>query len=492
MFTQLLLLEWKSFCRSTSLKQDVAIKVLLTIVFLYMASSLYTVGASLYENIQRMTPGKTPMELVNKLFIVWLFAELLMRLMLQSLPIVQIKPLLILPIKRKTIIHFVLLKSIFSPLNLLWAFVFIPFGISVIKHGDYALGNVFSWWLAVLGFILTISFLNFWISKSLLANAKVLLLSLVGVLLLAILDYFQLFQITTLFAGVMNSVLQQPVLLLVPIVLLVGLYFINLKNLLRHLSIEMFTDMGTGKVSTALDWSWIKRLGTIAPFLMLDIRMIMRNKRAKNLLWTSLFFSLYGLLFLKPSQEINHMIPFISIFMTGVFMINFGQFIPAWDSAYYAMLMSQNLSVQRYLEAKATLMLFSIVIMSILTTPYVYFGWYILGLNLAGALYNAGVNVPLILYIGSFNKKRVDLDKSAMFNYQGTGAVQWVMALPILILPVFIWAITKALTNDVVALAVLAGFGLLGLLLKKYILVKIAALYKAKKFVMLTGFKEQN
>jgi len=104
------------------------------------------------------------------------------------------------------------------------------------------------------------------------------------------------------------------------------------------------------------------------------------------------------------------MLVFVGVFITGIFVINFGQFVPAWDSTYYSMLMTQNISMNHYLESKAILMYISVGILTVLSTPYLYFGWDILWINVSCAIYNLGVNVPLILAFGAMNKKRIDLD----------------------------------------------------------------------------------
>jgi hypothetical protein len=88
---------------------------------------------------------------------------------------------------------------------------------------------------------------------------------------------------------------------------------------------------------------------------------------------------------------------FVGILMTGVFMLNYGQFVPAWDSNYYGMMMSQNIPMKQYLNSKAVLMSVSVLILAVLSTPYLYFGWKILVINLACATYNLGVNIPFII-----------------------------------------------------------------------------------------------
>jgi len=100
---------------------------------------------------------------------------------------------------------------------------------------------------------------------------------------------------------------------------------------------------------------------------------------------------------------------FVGIFITGIFMINFGQFIPAWDAGYYPLIMTQNIPLKKYLTAKAGLITFSVVVLAILSTPYLYYGWKIFLINMICAVYNIGVNIPVLLYAGSFNRKKIDL-----------------------------------------------------------------------------------
>jgi hypothetical protein len=49
-------------------------------------------------------------------------------------------------------------------------------------------------------------------------------------------------------------------------------------------------------------------------------------------------------------------------------MLNYGQFVPAWDSNYYGMMMSQNIPMKQYLNSKAVLMSVSVLILAILST----------------------------------------------------------------------------------------------------------------------------
>ena len=68
----------------------------------------------------------------------------------------------------------------------------------------------------------------------------------------------------------------------------------------------------------------------------------------------SFLFLFYGLIFFTQEtyQEMPAMLMFAALFVTGGFTLNYGQFIPAWDSAHYKMLMSQSFKYRKFLESK--------------------------------------------------------------------------------------------------------------------------------------------
>jgi hypothetical protein len=183
---------------------------------------------------------------------------------------------------------------------------------------------------------------------------------------------------------------------------------------------------------------------------------------------------------------------FVGVFSTGTFLINFGQFIPAWDSGYYKLLMSQNIKYQQYLQSKFTLMALSVIILFVLGIPYVFFGWKILLAHFAAAIYNIGINAHVILYGGSFNRKKIDLNQKAAFNYQGTGAVQWLIGLPLLVLPMGLFALIYFLIGFELACLVLIILGILGIIFHQKLMTAITGKYLKSKYKMISAFNQND
>jgi hypothetical protein len=155
------------------------------------------------------------------------------------------------------------------------------------------------------------------------------------------------------------------------------------------------------------------------------------------------------------------------------------------------MMLSQNITFRKYLDSKVGLMSFSVVVLALLTTPYAYFGWNVLGANLACAVYNLGINIPVLMFAGSFNKKRIDLEKSPFMNYQGTGASQWIVSLPLFLIPALLFLGFSEIFNPETGVIAIAAIGFIGLLCRNFIMDTITKGYQTRKYDTLNGFKQQ-
>lgn len=491
MFKHFISLQWKAFVRSSSFGKSLGLKILMGFLALYFSLLFLMLGLGLYPLMKEFYPEEEPLLMVNQFLLSWFLLELVVRFMMQTLPVISIKPLLATPIPKRKVVDYVLVKSLFSFFNFLPLLVIIPFGIFTMYKSEISAGSVTGWMVAVFALDLCVNYANFLLKKKFADNLRSLLPYVIGAAAFVLLEYFGIFSISEAFASALDHLVIYPLLALVPIILLAGIYLWNR----RVLESRFYLDESLrGKVQEAntRDFGWTRKFGDIAPFLQLDLKLIWRNKRPRTLIFMSLILLGYGMIFYPQEtyQNMPAIFVFVGIFMTGIFMINFGQFIPSWDSSYYSMMMAQNIPLKKYLSSKAGLMTFSVVLLTILATPYLYFGWKILAINFCCAVYNIGVNVPVLLYAGSFNRKRIELEKSPFMNYQGTGAAQWLVALPLMIVPVLIfWAVNKFFGFEAGA-GTLLVLGLLGMVLRASIMNLVEQAYVKSKYAMINGFKQ--
>lgn len=492
MILHFLNLEWKQYFRSSYWQKGIGIKILLGFFALYFMVMFLSLGVSIFPILKKVYPDQDPFLIVNQFLFFWILGDLLIRFFLQKLPVMTIKPLLTLPIKRSKIVNYVLGKSVVSFFNLLPLFAFIPFSFVLLSKG-YNTVQIITWLSTLIIIVLIINFLNF-VIENLSAKSDFSFLPLIaGASALFALDYFKILSFSDLVSKGILAISTNPVFIVIPIVLLLLLYYINYKVLRSNLFLDSVVQNKVEEAK-ASEYTWTKRFGDVAPFMQLDLKLIMRNKRTKSTLWMLIIGLLYGLVFYPQPQyaDKEFFFIFIGVFSTGIFLMNFGQFIPAWDSGYYKMLMSQNFKYERYLKSKFMLMSMSVVLLFLLGIPYVYFGWKVLLAHFAAAIYNIGVNTHVIMFGGTFNRKKINLDQKAAFNYQGTGAVQWLMGFPLMLLPMGIFGLINWLVNFEIAVIGLIVLGVVGIAFHQKLMTLITKKYIANKYVMIHAFDQEN
>jgi len=487
MISHFLKLEWKQFVRSASFGKSIALKILMGFFALYFIVCFLAIGVLGYYILKKQLPDSDPLQIVNSFLLYAILADLIFRYLMQKLPVMKIKPLLNIPIKKSSLVNYVLGKSAFSAFNILALFFYIPFAIVLIIEGYHTTG-VLGWLFTMILMIQSVNFLNFLINKSNAAFA--LILGLLGSLIA--LHQFNVYNIASIGGQVFDVVYATPIYAIISLLILVVLYQLNYKKLRAQVYLDegILEEVAEAK---SVDLSWADRLGDVAPFIKNDIRLIWRNKRTKTVFLMSFLFLFYGLIFFtqKTYRDMPAMLMFASLFITGGFALNYGQFIPAWDSAHYKLLMSQSFSYRKFLESKWVLMVSMTALLYLLSFPYLYFGTEIFLMITAGAVFNIGFNSLFLLYAGSFNRKRIDLTKGGFGNTQGTSATQFLVVIPLMIFPMLLFWVFNKFVGYNSGFFVVAAIGVLGLILKNYFMNFIEKKYIRDKYAMINAFGKE-
>ena len=487
MISHFLKLEWKQFIRSASFGKSLGLKILMGFFALYFILSFLTIGIGGYFILKKIFPESDPLQIVNSYLLFAILGDLIFRYLMHKLPIMNIKPMLTLQIKKSTLVHYVLGKSSFSFFNILGLFFYIPFALVLIKEG-YNVAGVLGWLLTMILIIQSANFLNFIINKNNIAFAilSLILISLIG------LQKFDIVDVVGSGGSIFDIIYTNPIYSLFGVVVLILLYQLNYKQLHGQVYLDAAVSVKVEEVNTS-DLTWANKLGDVAPFIKNDIRLIWRNKRTKTVFLMSFLFLFYGLVFFTQEtyREMPAMLMFAALFVTGGFTLNYGQFIPAWDSAHYKMLMSQSFKYRKFLESKWVLMVAMTTILYVLSFPYLYFGTDIFLMITAGAVFNIGFNSLFLLYSGSFNRKKIDLTKSGFGNTQGTSATQFLIIVPLMLLPMLLFWIFNKFVGHNAGFIVVATLGIISLLLKNYALNFIEKKYIKDKYAMINAFGKE-
>lgn len=489
MVKQFINLEWKGFFRKASFKTNLALKILMIFGALSMILWMAGAGFLLYKGLVKF--DYEPLETVNKFMIYYVVGDLIIRYVGQKMPVVHIKPLLLLPFTKSKIVKFALGKTVLSFWNWMHAFFFIPFSFLLIADGYSPLG-VLVWHLGMFILIYVNNFINIFL------NDKLWLLLSVAVLFTALgfAQYYGYFDITAFtqpfFQGLYESL--WPVVL--PIALLVVVATIAYKYFLARL----YLDAGLAKKVTQAsggDLGWVDRFGKQSTFLKNDIRLIMRNKRSKTTVFMSLMFLFYGLLFFGDFAGGIYKGPFwrmfAAVFVSGGFLFSFGQFVPSWDSSYYPLMMTQNIAYKEYLKSKWLLVVIATAISAVLCIPYIYFGWEVLIAILVGAVFNMGINAHLVLLGGAYIKTPIDLQsaKKAFGDKSSFNLKTLLVSLPKMLGPMALYAIGHFTLGPWLGFVLVAIAGIIGFAFRDKVFDMIIKIYKKEKYKTLEAYKQK-
>ncbi len=327
MISKFLFLEWKSFTRSASFATNLALKIVIGFFAAYFILIFLGIGVGAFYILKKMKLD--PVVAVNQFLFYYVITDLIIRLMLQKIPVLNIRPLLIFPINKSTIVHFSLGKTILSFFNIIHAFFLIPFSVVLLIEG-YDPASVVFWFLAVYSLFYCNNFINILLSNK--DNLFAIFLGTTAVL--GGLHYYGIFDITAYVAPFFNALFNTYWAFLIPVVALVVLYYVTFQYFKKNLYLDAGLSSKHDEAKTE-ELTWLNQFGAIGTFLKNDIKLIKRNKRSKTTVGMSIMFLFYGLLFFTngiPMYNNPTMHIFAGIFVSGGFLITFGQFVPSWDS----------------------------------------------------------------------------------------------------------------------------------------------------------------
>lgn len=481
--------QWKAAMRSATASKSIGLKLIMGfvfgIIFLELLGGGYYLGHHLSEN------SEYPIAELLQYGFYFFLCVLMGRYMLQKLPTFMVKPYLILPIKKSRLVNFVLTKPLFNNLNIL------PLSFALALMGglhDHLTASTF-WTLFAIVVVgdLFVNYLGIYIKRIQIKHEFVFYLFLAMVAGVLLLNQFSIVNFSGLSSKILLAVLDNPLWLLTGLLAFFGAYWLNYSLLFKHFSLEDFGKGDANQRGSLEHITYLDRFGKIGAFMLLELKMCVRNKRTRTMLFMAPLFLLYGLIFYtNPSYvDMKGFLIFVGIFISGGFMMSFGLYFFAWESGHFDLMLTANNSYKDYIKAKYFLMLSTSTIIFLISTLYVYFGIEFLIINTVCFLFNIGVNSLLLLYFATNNQKHMDLSKGSAFNYQGVSGRHFVLMIPLLVLPIFIYWPFSAMGQANLGLALIGLIGIVGLLLREKLLDLITKRFMSRRYKMSEGFRNK-
>jgi hypothetical protein len=481
--------QWKAATRSAAASRSFGIKIFIGFIFFILFVELlaggFYLGSTLVEN------SENPIADLLRYGFYFFLAILMSRYMLQKLPTLMVRPYLNLPVKKSKLVNFMLTKPLFNGLNILPISFVLAITLGMHEHLDaYTFWMIFA--IVIVG-DLVVNYLSIYIKRVQIKYENVFYLFLVTVAGFLLLDQFKVINFQGISAVVFLQVIYKPIWLLVGLLLFGLSYYLNFQLLYKNFTLEDFGKGDSNQRSSLENLNYLDRFGKIGTFVLLELKMCIRNKRTRTMLYMAPLFLLYGMFFYTNPKylEMNGMLIFVGIFISGGFMMSFGLYFFAWESGHFDLMLTANNTYKDYIKAKYLLMLSISTFIFLLSSFYISFGIKILIINSACFLFNIGVNSLLLLYFATNNNKHMDLSKGSAFNYQGVGGRHFALMIPLLVLPIFIYMPLGIMDRANAGFALIGILGVLGLLFREKMLNIITRRFISKRYLMSEGFRNK-
>jgi hypothetical protein len=484
--------QWKQLRRSPFWQKSLAINITLGFFIGLILLELLGLGLLLRTILSEVFPGRDLIAIFNGTLLYYFAIDLVLRYLLQSLPVIAAQPYFHLPVRKSAVVNYMLVKSTLFLLNYLPLLIIIPWAVQSVAQ-EYSSVQALQWTFGIIFLIFTNNFIIVYVKRQIFSRPWIVAVFGFIVIGFILLDYLGIYSISGISEAVFLSFITLPWAFLAPLLLLALVYLLNFSYLRARMYVEEISLKKHRRVDTLAGISYLKSLGRVGELIAFELKLYWRNKRPKSLLYLFPVFLLYGFFFYPQDtyMELGGMLVFVGIFMTGGIAMSIGNYFLGWESSFFDAILANNINFGKYFRAKYMIMLGACVFSYVLTLPYAFYGIEILYINSMCFLMNIGVNTYVILLFCSNNRKRMDLSRGAAFNYQGVGASQFLVMLPLLLAPVVLYALLSIFLDRLTAVSLLGMLGVIGLLFHKTLMQQVVARFEKRKYRVAEGFREK-
>ncbi|MCL6257827.1 DUF5687 family protein [Aquiflexum sp. TKW24L] len=472
MVLELIRLELLKSIRSTSFAKSALVAIFLAFLALLLLSYVVMLGLFLKPIIEKGFESNDAYATLSGVMVYFFLFEFMYRYFVQKLPVIELERFLHLPIKKSNIIHFLLGRSFVSPLTLIPLLLFTPFAIQEVTP-RFGSGAAWSWLFCILFTSWSLHWLMLWFKQkfedSLIGIGAVFALLLIG----AGSTYYGWYNLGSLIKPVFDWSLTNFLPVAVLGLLFLVTYSLAYSYYYKNAYLEDLTEEENVRFVNQ-DLGIFSRFGLAGELANLEWKLIIRHKKSRTYLMLAGFFLLYGLIFYtnpmyKSETGFSHMFVFVGSFITGIFMLQYGQLFLSWNSANFDFFLQKRTGIEALIKGKYLLFALTSCLCLLASVPYAYFGWDILLIHIATFLFNMGVIMHLVIYLSLWKPKPMDLNKGAMFNYEGVGIAQFLMIIPMIGAPYVIYLPFALLVNQYAGLLALGIVGIAGILAFPYL-----------------------
>jgi hypothetical protein len=489
MFGKITNLSLKSFLRSPAFNQNLGTTIMMTLVGLYFGLSIIILGAAapFISSEGDQSIANTSM-VIGRYFLYIMLYIFLARLIFQNFGFKTLKKYILQPIPKSKIYHYILTKTAFHWINTLLLLGIIAYLISSTLAPDYKV-NVLNHALVMLGLLYFTNYLAFLTDKYLSINKVITGALILSVVILNFLDMQGLMPLGSLFETIFSSLTSNVGLALLPFVGTVIAYMASM-NVLSKVAYLEDEQSDSSITEVNLRSGIFSRFGFAGEMMEMEIKLIVRNKRSRNMMYVIVMIFLYPLLSLiNDSYDTMGWYMFIAIFTTGGFALTYGQLLLSWNSGHFDLLLTKMGSIKEIFKAKYYLQCAIVIVQSMILIFYGFYKTEYFILMPAMMFYNLGFVLFLYMLLASYNSKKVDTNKGAAMNYEGFSMSLFLIIIPIMVVPIVLYHGCKLMGYPNLGIYITGLIGLIGFIFNDKLIDISVVMFKKNRYKIGTAFR---
>lgn len=437
--------------------------------------------------------AKEAYHVMNSGLIFILALDFLLRLPFLKTPTQEVKPYLLLPIKRSRLIDFLLLRSGLNSFNLLWLFLFVPFAIITVTK-FYGIGGVLTY---CIGIWLLIVFNNYWylLCRTLMDERiwwVLLPIAVYGGIAAALFipDNSPLFGFfIDLGEGFITGNILTFICVLVAITLM---WFINRSIMQKLVYNELNkTEDTTVQVKTVSEYKFLDRYGEIGEYIRLELKLLLRNKVCRKSLYSVTAIVLIFSLTISFSDIYDGgMRDFFVLYNYIIFGILFLSPLMSYEGNYIDGLMSRKESIYSLLRAKYLLYSIALIIPFVLMIPGMVTGRVSVLGCIAWIVFVPGAVYFCLFQLAVYNNKTLDLN-AKMTGRQNVGTgLQNLISGAAFGVPLLLFFVLNATVGKEVTPWILLVIGILFIATSRWWLRNVYHRFMKRRYKNMEGFHD--
>ena len=396
--------------------------------------------------------GKEPYHMINAGLLFFSIIDFCLRIPFTKTPSQEIKPYLLLPIKRQRLIDFLLIRSGLEAFNIIWLFFFVPFGLfTVVRYYGfmalitYAIGI---WLLTIIN--------NYWylLCRTLFdTNVCWVLLPLAtygGLLALALIpDNSPIYSLSTDLGELI--IWENPLLAFVGIAAVIAILWMVNRTVISKVFYKETNHVADTKVKHVSNYRFLDRYGEVGEYMRLELKLLFRNKTCKvstrSAFAVVLMFSILVCLDLYGQAGTN----FLILYNYVLFGLTTLSGIMSYEGNYIDGLMTRKESIYTLLRSKYILYSLAECIPFLLMIPAACMGKVSILTSFSFAILMCGLVFFLLFQLAVYNKTTVSLMAKMTSRQNNNVGIQLLLTAGAFGLPLLIQFVCSSLFNDWVA-----------------------------------------